>query len=695
MNILSITTLLFFYLNSASAKEAPTPSATNFTVRYGSSPWNKSSTEIDSAFMFMRDQKSGQIVKIVLDETEPDSSLFSGRFSVNWSTQENVAPAVYIPPQNLRNDAGAIERFNSLLSNNKIKPQPLIMKTDKASHILEVYDTAEQAGRAKDAYKKELAALKNEEQAKLVKPQPDETALKVAKMAAQAAALALLAKQAAIQESDRIRLEQLELQKREARQKEQDQMATAEREARQTKAKSLAQKAIEYYKKNEYKESADLFEQAAALDPNNKEYYFMYGVSLYRLEQFNKALVTLKIAEGSQETELEKKYYIGLIHFRLKELSAARTAFGEVKAANHATLSPSAGFYEGLVHFSEENLEKAQASFEYVLDTSKEPALDKKAEEYIEKIAKLIQYKKMSEKKIFLTADFGLNYDSNILFAPDNDSSTATTTEKGGLRANLGGAAEYRFFYKETSEFSTKAAVTKTHSFSTDFVQADPLVYSLTAPYALKGLLNGKGARLTLTPGYEFLFMDYDRSEQLTNILNTIMINSDLLLVMKEDWFSNYTIDIRSDDSLLPGTTGTDSDADAIKVGFTKSETLFLDSAKKTALIGSLGYVTNSAKGDEKKYDRFEFGAIYTAPWLRFKNTTWNTGLNAYLQNYGSSDASRKDTNIALSVGTTRVINEEWSWTNSASYTNNSSSETASDYSKYSLLSSVHYAWSK
>ena len=685
-----IVSLFIFVSAKVYANEAPTNKVNNFSVNYASSPWNKSSTKIDSAFMFIRDQQTGRTVKILLDESEPDSSIFSGQFSVEWS-----APEVYIPPQNLRNNAKAIEHFNSLLKTGKIKPQPLMIRTDKAKRTLEVYDTDEQARRAKEAYNNELKAAKKEEQARLVKPNADEASLDVAKMAKQAAIVAQLAKLAAQQETDRIRLEQLELQKREERKKAQEKLARAEIAARKAKANSLSEQAKEHYLQNEFDKAAPLFEKAVELDPDNKEYYFMYGVALYRIEKFNDALVTLKLAETSPETELEKKYYIGLIHFRLKELPAARESFSEVKKGNHPTLSPSAGFYEGLVYFTEEELEKSQASFEYVLDTSKDPALDNKAEEYIEKIANLIRYKKLSEKKWFLTADFGLNYDSNILFTPDNDSSTGTSSDKGGFRTPMAGSAEYRFFFKESSEYSAKLASGYTRSFSTDFVAADPLNITVTTPYTLKGLLNGKGARLTLTPGYESLFMDFNDSGQQSDILNTIMLNSDLMLVMRDDWFSNYTIDIRSDDSLLPGGTGTINDADAIKIALTKSETLFLDNSKKRSLTGSLGYVLNNAKGDEKKYSRVEFSASYSAPWTKYKNTTWSTGLSMYLQSYGSSTDSRKDTNMVFNLGATKVISEAWSWSNSLSYTNNASDVVSSDYSKYSILSTAHYTWSQ
>src|SRR5256885_15186876 len=110
---------------------------------------------------------------------------------------------------------------------------------------------------------------------------------------------------------------------------------------------------------------------------------------------------------------------MGLIFFKLKEFSQAKESFAAVKASKNATLAPSAAFYEGLVYFSEENFKAAQSSFEFVIDQSSDPVMDKKAEEYIEKIAAAIAAKKMAAKKWILDATIGANYDSNILLLPN------------------------------------------------------------------------------------------------------------------------------------------------------------------------------------------------------------------------------------------------------------------------------------
>ncbi|OFZ16917.1 MAG: hypothetical protein A2Z20_09400 [Bdellovibrionales bacterium RBG_16_40_8] len=679
-------------LSFAHATESPTASVKSFDISYASAEWNKSSKTIDSAFMFLLDKNTGKIAKISVDETEPDSSIFSGRFSLNWTEAGQIAPEVYIPPKNLRNDSRAVESFNAILQSGNIKSQPLIIKRNKGVQVLEVYDTPEQAAKAREVYNQELAANKKAEQAKLVKPQASENSVQVAQMAAQASAVAKLAQEAAQRESDRLRLEQLEQQKMIAKRQEQAKMAMAEKMRRQAQAEDLSRQAITHYMKAEFNEAEDLFRKSVELDPDNKENYYMFGVSLYRVNKFDDALITLKLSEPNAKTDLEKKYYMGLIHYRLKELASAQSYFADVKKTNDPTLSVSAAFYEGLILFAEDNLIKAQASFEYVLDNSKDPALDKKAEEYIEKIARLSEFKKMASKKIILHMHGGLSYDSNILLTSNNDTSTSTPSNKGGERWTLSGDAEYRFFYRENYDLSGKFAITNTQSFSTDFVQADPLAYTLTMPVNFKGMWLKKGYKLGLAPGYEMVYLDANATGGRPKILNTAMINIDFMQVMKDDWFSSYNIDIRDDDALLPSDVVTN--ADALKLSFKKTETVFLDSSKKRAVIGSLGYVANNAKGDEKKYSRIELSAIYAAPIVKFRNTTWNGGLNYYLQNFEKSADSRKDNNTSIIFGLNKIVNEAWSYTANASYTTNTSNVETSTYDQYVLMGLINYTWS-
>jgi tetratricopeptide (TPR) repeat protein len=664
ISLLLFSILISFLLGATGHAEHLTK---EFIIRYASNQWNKNSKILDTAFIYLRDKISSQVIKVQLEETEPDSGFFSGQFSLRLSS----------------NQLPDVEVFESPTKFNQSKPN--FFREEKNKTVIEVYDTADQASRAKEAYGKQLEEKSLSEKQTLVKPVPDESSLDVAKTAE----MKKMSDEASTRDADRIRLEQIEKQKMEQMKNKQDKLSKKIKLERKSKAQLIAEQAKDLYSKNEFAAALPLFKEATELDPSNREIYFMYGVCLYRVERFDDALVTLRIAQTNPETEIEKQYYMGLIHYRLKELDLARTSFTLVKNSGRPVLAPSAAFYIGLIYFTEENLEAAQAEFEYVVDKSEDPALDKKADEFIEQIANAIQFKKLAAKKIFVNVSLGATYDSNILFVADNDKSTGQASRNGGVRNNFSGDGEYRLFYKPLSDMSLKGAVTTTRSISTDFVKADATVATFSAPYSLKTA----ASKWTVTPGAETIFLDFDESGHVSNILNTEMVNLDYMKVMSETWFSSSNLDVRRDDSRIPDLA--DNNADAVKFGLKKTEMILIDSEKKKALIGSLGYVLNEAQGDEKTYHRVEFNGIYSAPWNRFKNTTWNAGLSIYKQLYTKSNANRKDTDTAFMFGTSTAINEHWKWSTNANYTSNISNGKDFTYNKYTVLATLTYSWDK
>src|SRR5690606_34609041 len=118
-----------------------------------------------------------------------------------------------------------------------------------------------------------------------------------------------------------------------------------------------------------------------------------------------------------------------------------------------------------------------------------------------------------------------------------------------------------------------------------------------------------------------------------------------------------------------------------------------LDQAKKQAVILQGGVILNDAKGKNKVYNRIDLGVIYSAPWKKHKNTTWNAGFLAYKMDYSDSSDDRSDTDMAFLLGMNRMLDARWSWGANANYTNNASSVDANQYSKYSLTGTLNYNW--
>src|SRR5262249_26430019 len=152
----------------------------------------------------------------------------------------------------------------------------------------------------------------------------------------------------------------------------------------------------------------------------------------------------------------ERDFFIGLCHYKLKEYPQALNSFQKAKAAKHPQISPSATFYEGVVHFTELRYEPAKVSFQEVLDTSNDPKMDQSAEDYIEKIDRILAFIRNKEKTFLFNFTTGMQYDSNVLSVNTSDPSTGSATDVADMRTIMGGSAEYRPVYTKETEFSAK-----------------------------------------------------------------------------------------------------------------------------------------------------------------------------------------------------------------------------------------------
>lgn len=688
--LISICLPFISWAQTVKKEKPPIDASKNLKVVYGSSSWNNDSSQVDTAHLYVKDSESGKIAKILLEESAPDSSTFSGTFSMGWASAKDVKPEVYIPPEAARRDRKTDERFLRLVQAGKVHRKPVVFKRDNETgmQLMDVYDTREQAKDALSVYKEQIK-LEHAEKS-LVKSTASESEIEAARLAEKQALINKLALEAVNREIERKRQEQIERQRVETERKKAEQLAQAEKERRKRKAQEIADLAIQEYQKANFKEAEKLFSQSTQLDPNNKSHYFMYGVTLYRNEKYNEALVTLGNAEEAPANRFEKIYYMALSHYRLKEVELALMRFREAKEAKDKFIAPSSAFYEGLILFQKEEYEPARAPFEYVIDNSQDPKLDERAEEYLEKISRVLMFKKNQAKRWLGTITLGAQHDSNILLAADGVESQGSSIDGGGLRVLTVASGEYRPVYNRSNEFSAKVSTVYIYSLDSEFTEADPWLNNVSLPYTWKGVVGKKtGYKLSVAPGYETINMNLDETGAPENILNSALFNVDGTLVMSDRWFSNYIIDIRQDDSTISSSVG-DDDADALKYALKTNQTTFFDKAKKQALIAKLGLILNDAKGSEKKYTRYDIGFVYARPFAKWE-ASWNAGINYYKLNYSESEAGRTDDNYNLSLGLSKPENPWLTWGVMAGYTKNDSTSSSNAYNKYTVMSTVTF----
>lgn len=659
--------------------KAPPSDGRAMNIEYGAPSWNTDPRSIDSAYMVMKDKASGKLVQIQLEETEPDSSQFNGKFHVQLGDKQ-LEPQVYVPPKELRNPERDYMKVHQLIQANKLEAKPLIVKkNEKGQTLIDVYDTEQQAAAAQKVWDEQQSLEAQAKKQSLVKQLPTKEQAKMAAEVTQQVELAKLAVQAKAQEADRIRLEQIERQKALERERAAKSASEKERTARKAQAKKLADEAMEYYQKGDFGLAEGKFRQAIDLDPENRKFSFQYGVTLYRLQRFNEAIVVLKLANVEPSLEAERSYFLGLTHYRLNELDSAAKELKRASAAKDPAMAASATFYLGVVQFSQENYEAAKAAFETVIDTSQDPRLDQQAEDYIERIAQSMMFKKMQEKPWTLTGTVGANYDSNVTYSPD-PSASATATKIDTLRLNTVADVAYRAIYNREHELSAKLNANLTNSLRDSAATADPWLYNLSVPYNHKGILFGKGHVLGVKPGYEQLYLLDPKDKTLVSTL----VDVDNTFVMRGDWVAIYNVQIRQDKFDLSSSTG-DNNFDAMKYTLKTTQVRYMDKTKKEALIGNLGFIYNNAEGKNKKYYRLDAGATYTRP-MKW-GYAWNVGLSAYRAKYSKADPQRTDLNFAFTTSLEKPIRDWVTWSVSGTFTkNDSTDESTYEYDKFVIL---------
>lgn len=666
------------FIASAQSKLDPTRP---IKIDYNSPAWNKSSDKNEVAGILMRDSRTKRMARIELTETTNASGEFVGDYAINWGNDE-IQPEIYIAPQEMMKSSDQLKKIEQLILDGTLLRKPFFLRSEKGVQKLTVYDSKEQAMDAFERFRKNFAVQGASKTAL-------DAQAAAAKMDAERALMAAASKAAA----DRMKLAAQEKARQEELKRQQSQLDAAEKARRQEQANKLATEGRALYRANDFKNAETKFAQAVELDPSNTSFYFDYGITLHRLEKHNRAIVILDLATGSDVIPAQRDFYKGLSYMKLKETDSAMKNFEASKKTEDKSIGPISSFYMGVIQYEKEDFEESKKNFEYVLDNSVDPAFDKQAETYIEQIANAMAFKKEQGKKFILTLNGGLLYDSNILAVSNSQIGSGAPTDLAGYRWLYGASMEFRPVYNAENEFS--AILTASDMYSTNksfkaeqqFQNTDPLVFGLSAPYKHKGKAFDKYYQVGLTPGYEQISMNADGSGGREQFLTSAYLYNDHMLMMNENWFANYTLEIRNDSAKT--NTGGDDDSSGTKFGLLTSQTFFQNQKKTEAWIAELGGAKHSATGKNETYTRFDLAATYMAP---FKwDTTWTGRLAYYTQDYSESTLGRKENNWGFSLSLKKPFTENFFGTLTGSFSDNKSTIETYTYNKYTILTA--FTW--
>lgn len=483
-----------------------------------------------------------------------------------------------------------------------------------------------------------------------------------------------------IQEQSRLSFETQEALKREELLKQQQaQSEEAKRQAKQ-QAKTLADQADKEYRAGKFPAATANYQKAYELDPENDSFLYKYGVALYKVGSYNKSLSILSMAEGGDQDQVEHRYYIGLNHLKLNELDKALEDFADIQEEKNVELSPPAAFYAGTIEFQKALYPKAKERYQFVLDNSKDPKLDKQAEAKIDEIDRIEMFIE-SQKEIFRYNLYsGLQYDGNVL----NISTQNLATNSEAYRLLYGGSLTYYYFRTLTSKYAAELVVSDMYSVDKSFqsnstVQsADPLQYGMRLPINYANTWFKRSFNSNVTP-YIFMLNMSDDGGARKLILNSSGLALDTQWDQGSDKFHILKFDYVVDKSSLEVTSADDNQS-AKRLSFNYNWLKLLNQTGDKSVLADIGYVSNISDGKNNTYSKTLVAATYSFPWsAKYKGSA---RLDYSDLKYPDNSNERKDTIYGFTLGASQDLNKRNNISLTLSYLMNNSSVEAYKYNK-------------
>lgn len=665
-------------------------------LAFSTNAWNVDSTKIDQGKLAVFDRKTESVNTFDLVESEANSGLF--KFDVNEANSANVAAEFYTVPQDLKNDSA--DKLKEYIKKGILKRKPFIMRKSKNGlQEVDIFNSKAEMDLALEVFRKQynLLDITDAELSRLVLS----NATKVENKAIYSSAIinSSITDGSVNQSSENKKnnetqdvLLKIEKDLKNKKISEQKGISQSEIDRKKLESDKFAKLALDAYTDGDYQKAQELFEKSSSLDPLNEKYYYFYGISLYRNDNFNKSLAVLTNATAPKDKLDEREFYLAMNQFKLKDYEKAILYFQKTieLSKNNIKLLNTSYFYRGICELEDSKYNESIQDFQFVLDHSDDADMDKKAEDYIEYAVRRQELERRYSKKLFLNALMGTMYDSNMLFATDSARDQGTANDIEGYRLLTQGQVKYRPFYDEKNEFAGTFDITNLHSVNnkferTDNVKAvDPTIMSAALPWTHKTKLENLPYSFDLSPTLETTFLDPDATGS-RSILDSYMVNFNNSIVSSSRWITNANMQVRYDNSNLSITSDADNQ-DSLKLVFNLSASYRLSEFSQRYIIPEIGYISNNASGSNYNYSRADVAISYVDE--IFWKTIWSSRLGYYAANYKNS---RNDNNYSLQTSFTKLIAAQWNFTLFANFTQNNS--TTNQYHRFTMMTAFSYSY--
>ncbi|WP_413289576.1 tetratricopeptide repeat protein [Bdellovibrio sp. HCB337] len=627
--------------------------------------------EQEERMIRVKELESSKVTQLTLQKDPSTPQVWNGYFVIQFFIGDTSTRTL-----DFQTSTG--ESFFAYISQEKAVQKVILFKTPEELALHEATVVEE---------KQKIAEKQIAKQIQVAKPKGGNVPINKEKIEQ------LVRQQGRLQETTQLSLEESQAKKRMALIEQQQKMSEEAKKKKQADAAALAAQADALYSKRNYKEAEKLYAQATELDPTADTYMYRYGVSLYKIGNYNKSLAILSLADVSSDQAIEKDYYIALNNLKLKDNDKALKKFVEIREENSPELSPISSFYAGNIELQQQKFPEARKSMEYVLDNSKDPKLDKSAEDLLEQIDKLESYYESKKEKYRFSVFGGLIYDTNILNIAENN----VATDVKAWRLNYGASALAFLQRSMTSDFGAKAYMSDYYSVNSTFKNdatiqaADALEFGLSLPYHQEFKFSKKQGYLEVVPTYKNVMMSPDGSGSREVVLRTTEFATTASVPVKQDLMLSTRLDLGMDDSTLETSVG-DDDLSGTRYGLTLMPIQVLDMKGEKTLTGEFSYLLNNANGKNYKYNRFGLAATYSTP--AYAKGTGSLRADYSIQNYAEATTPRKDTVISLTASYTKDLNKKWNMLLSAQATTAGSDVETYKYNKFLITSLFTYTHS-
>ena len=613
--------------------------------------------------VLVRDPVSQKTASIELHNLDSDPSLTQGFFSIR-----------FFPGQQAASDLEVLDSHRNALF-------PLKSVQGFETKYVVFHTAAE--------LEKYVAAQTKSEQEALLKKIKDSKNTVVDQKEKIKAAEQQVRAQEKLQEQAQMSIEQAQVQAR-IKQLEAEQKLSAEaKAAKKAKASQIAIQAKKKYSEQKYKEAASLFQKAAELDPESEDSYYNYGVSLYKIEEYNQSLAVLSVADAPEGHQLEKDYYLALNHLKLKSYETALKELREVREEQDPELSPMASYFAGTIEMQQQKFPQARKSMEYILDNSKDKNLDRSAEQALEQIDRLEAFYNSKRERYRFNLFGGLTYDGNVV----NEATNSSATDNAGYRFNYGvnGTA----FVRRTmeSDLGIYAGISDYYSESTNFAPspalqvADPQEIDFKIPYHSTWISGAQGEHSYVwdfAPMFRTITMSPSVGASRKEVIQSYGFSSTFATPYGKSFYLSARLDYTADQFYLPITSPADDETDN-NYGLTLIPTWLMGLKGDKSLSTEVGYWINQSNGSNYQYQKTALAASYGFPWGRFSNNARIDYSNSY---YPLASTSRRDDITTATLSTLRpLVKDKLNLSLSLQYVNANSSLTIYQYSKFVFTS--------